>query len=119
MGVFFHINPVTVTVKREAAGTFVNGKYVAGIVTNLTITASVWPTPDRSLTQAERLQRVIDSITVCSADLLYTVDTSPAKKADLVVWQGKDYEVRRIADLTSDPVLGNVAAVAFRKDSQV
>lgn len=93
----------TLTVTRYAAGTWTNGAYTAGATSNPTVlgniqtATSIGGTADKNMMNRDQGQYQDGLITIrCNQELL-TADTSTAKIADRVTWQGKTYEVKTVA----------------------
>jgi hypothetical protein len=87
----------TITVTRYAAGTWTNGTYTAGATSSPTVLGNIQNGSDKLLQNPENGQYQDGLITIrCNQELL-TADTSTAKIADRVSWQGKSYEVKTVA----------------------
>lgn len=85
-----------VTLTRYAAGSYVNGTYVPGATAVSTIKMSVQPVRGEELLNLPEAQRTSKMMKGYSAVLLHTAKTSPSEKADLITWQGVQYEVQAV-----------------------
>lgn len=84
----------SVTVTRYAAGSYVNGTYVAGATSTFSVDVSVQPIQGRellNLPEAQRTRRWMKGY--CGTELL-TADQSDSEKADVVTVDGIDFEVQ-------------------------
>ena len=82
------------TVKRTVAGSYVNGVYVEGAETTLTIQASVQPMSGNDLVAVPEGRRASDMVKLyTSTDLFSQGDTGSGQSPDRLVWLGKDYEI--------------------------
>lgn len=84
------------TVTRKAAGTYTNGTYSPGATTTLSAVGSIQPLSGREQLSLPELQRGKEIYKIYTSTELYTVDESSAKKADLVSFQGKVFEVQKV-----------------------
>lgn len=91
-----------IAVKRRASSTTVKGKAVPGALSNLTVMAVCAPVQGRELERLPEGMRTEEVIQVITVDELRTSDATGT--ADLVTWQGRDYEVQLVADYSQ---LGN------------
>lgn len=83
-----------VTRRRYAAGTYTNGRWVSGAVTEAPIIASVQPAKSDELLRLPegfRTKGVVKAYT--DADL-QPGDESASKQADRIVWDGEEWEVQ-------------------------
>lgn len=85
-----------VTLTRYAAGAFADGTYAPGSATTSTIVMSVQPLKGSELLNLPEAQRVSKMLKGYAAVELYTAQNSPSKKADLITWQGSQYEVQAV-----------------------
>ena len=82
------------TVKRTVAGSYVNGVYVEGAETTLTIQASVQPMSGNDLVAVPEGRRAADMVKLyTSTDLFSQGDAGSGQSPDRLVWLGKDYEI--------------------------
>lgn len=86
----------TVTVTRFAAGAYVNGEYVAGATSTFTTIMSIQPMSGRELLNLPEAQRTRQYAKGFASVELFTVQTSPSKRADMIAFQGKNYEVQKV-----------------------
>ena len=84
---------VSLTVKRAAAGTFVNGRYVEAAPTTFTILASVQPLTGEDLQILPEAERTSDAVEIFSIAELFATNYATNKLGDLVTYQGRDYRV--------------------------
>lgn len=84
----------TQTIKRTVPGSYVNGVYVEGAETTLTIQASVQPMSGNDLVAVPEGRRASDMVKLyTSTDLFSQGDTGSGQSPDRLVWLGKDYEI--------------------------
>jgi hypothetical protein len=104
----------SVTVTRAAAGSYVDGRWVAGSTSTLTVTASAQPhraRPDELLHLPEA-DRTRESLRLYTETELQTADEETQTPADLVTWDGEQWEVVRVE---SWPLgLAHYKAIALR-----
>ena len=82
------------TVKRNAAGGYVNGVYVEGAETTITIQASVQPVSGQDLVAIPEGRRASDMVKVyTSEDLFGQGDAGTGQSPDRLVYRGKEYEI--------------------------
>lgn len=86
----------TVTITRYAAGTNVNGEYVAGAASTFDVVMSIQPLNGRDLLQLPEGQRTRNFLKGYCATELLTVNIPAGLKADLVTVAGKNYEVQGV-----------------------
>lgn len=88
--------PITVT--RSAIGTYVDGRWVAGATSSVSITGSVQPAKMRheELLRLPEGDRNRSAIRVYSKSELLSNDESTGQVADVVAWQGEQYEVQKV-----------------------
>jgi hypothetical protein len=84
------------TITRKAAGTYTNGTYSPGAITTISAVGSIQPLSGREQLSLSELQRAKEIYKIYTATELFTVDESAGKKADLVSFQGKVFEVQKI-----------------------
>lgn len=106
--------PVTVT--RPGVTTYVSGERTDGASTTLTILASVQPLHGAELLNFEEGQRSKASIKVYTDTELRTLNEAAGTKADLVTWQGAQYEVQR-CDPWQVGLLNHWRAYAFKVET--
>lgn len=87
----------TATITRYAPGAYVNGRWVDGESTTLTIRGSIQPARGRDLRRLPEGQRVSGAVAIYTATTLRTAseasDAGGASRADVLHWQGRDWEV--------------------------
>lgn len=82
------------TVKRTIPGAYVNGVYVEGSETTLTIHASVQPVSGQDMVSVPEGRRASDVVKVyTSSDLFAQGDAGSGQSPDRLVYLGKDYEI--------------------------
>ncbi len=91
----------SITVKRTATGTYTAGVYVAGSVSTISVTGNIQPANPDYINQIKDInlegKDTTAMIQIFTESPLYTVDDSPSQKADVITYNGADYEVRRVA----------------------
>ena len=83
---------------RTSSGNYVNGKWVDGGVTNTTIQANIQPLRGHelmSLPESDRSKEWVKFYT--TADIRGVSEGAPSTPADLLVWDGKTYEVSKVS----------------------
>ena len=93
---------VSLAVKRAAAGTYVNGRYVEGAPAALTIVASVQPLSGEDLQELPEAERTSDAIEIFSVVELFATNLATNKLGDLVTYQGRDYRVTNAENWNSN-----------------
>lgn len=82
------------TIKRTVAGAYVNGVYVEGAESTITIQASVQPVSGQDLVAIPEGRRASDMVKVyTSEDLFCQGDAGTGQSPDRIVYLGKDYEI--------------------------
>jgi Tfp pilus assembly protein PilP len=93
------INKYAITAKyrrQTTDGSFVENEFVAGTVVETDFLISVQPLNGRELLNFPEAQRSRQFLKGYTATELKTVDESNKRKADLVIAQGKTYEVQMV-----------------------
>jgi hypothetical protein len=83
----------TVTVKRRAAGTYTNGRWVEGTESELSVVASIQPARGSHLAFLPEAQRTGEELIGYFASEIFTSRAQPKKNSDVIIWQGKRYVV--------------------------
>ncbi len=83
----------SITVKRKAAGSYLNGHYVAGAEAEYSALASVQPLSGEEIMQSPEADRKRESLKVFT--------TSELKVNDTVTRSGRDYEVQKVMDFSA------------------
>lgn len=86
--------PITIT--RKAAGTYVNGLYVAGATSTISAVGSIQPLSGREQLSLMSLQHAKEIYKLYTSTEIFTVDEGTGKTADLVSFQGKVFEVQKV-----------------------
>jgi len=107
-----------VTLRRNGAGGYVEGRWVDGAWSTITITANVQPGGFKEMMHLEEGERSKDTIAVRSPSPLYTTDEANGKKADRVLWDGVYWEVHKVQNFTVTPEMVHYYAVAIREQSK-
>ncbi|CAB4197640.1 hypothetical protein UFOVP1309_26 [uncultured Caudovirales phage] len=84
-------------VLREAAGSYVNGVYTAGVKSVISIQASIQPATEQDLITAPEGRRISDMVKVYTDTSLHEGGEGTSLQPDLVVWRGYAYEVSSIS----------------------
>lgn len=82
------------TVKRHTAGAYVNGRWDEAAPEEIAMKGAVQPAKPNELMNLPEGQRTRASIKIYSDAELLTVDESAARKADVITYNGRDYEVK-------------------------
>lgn len=80
------------TITRKAAGSYVNGLFVAGSPSTLTIQASIQPVSGEDLKPLPEGRRLDDYIKVYTDSNLQMLQESTGKQPDQLTWRGHTYE---------------------------
>lgn len=89
----------TVAVTRYAAGSYINGAWVEGASSALSITACVQPMPAERMQTLPEGRRGTAGIIVYTGTALRTVDETAHTSADRITWGGYAWEVVEVDDL--------------------
>ena len=82
------------TIKRVASGSYVNGDWVNGAASSLTIQASVQPMSMEDMKDAPEGRRMSDMVKMYTDSDLFTVeDSGENQQPDKLTWRGRDYEI--------------------------
>lgn len=100
------------TVKRPAAGSYVNGKWVEGNVTEITVKASVQPASTEDLQSLPESRRALGVYKLYSDTKFQSVKEN-ATNPDIVVIDGNDYEVMECQPWQNN-ILNHYRALAAR-----
>lgn len=84
-------------VLRESAGSYVNGVYIAGVKSVISIQASVQPATEQDLITAPEGRRISDMVKVYTDASLQEGGEGTSLQPDLIVWRGYAYEVNSIS----------------------
>lgn len=90
-----------VSITRYAIGSWSNGQYTAGTTSEVVITAAIFPSlgeqsESNQLLRLPEGQRTRDTIRVFTYDPIYTTSAPNGRKADLVPYQGDNYEIKNL-----------------------
>jgi len=80
------------TIKRQSASTLVNGVYVNGAITTLTIQASIQPLSGEDVKMLPEGARVGDKVKVYTDTNLQVLGEALRIEPDVIVWRGHDYK---------------------------
>jgi len=82
------------TVNRTAPGSYVNGVWVAGAASTVSITATIQPVSDQDLINLPAGTRSSDVVKIYTETALFTVeDGGTNQKPDRIDWFGNTYEI--------------------------
>lgn len=84
-------------VLREAAGSYVNGVYTAGVKSVISIQASIQPATEQDLITAPEGRRISDMIKGYTDTSLQEGGEGTSLQPDLIVWRGYAYEINSIS----------------------
>ena len=85
-----------ITVSRYGAATKTDGVWVAATPTTFTMVASMQPMEGDELLMVPEGDREREHITIFTDTLLRTIDQEALTGADVVTWNGNDYEVKKV-----------------------
>ena len=105
---------VSVAVTRSAAGSYVNGRWVAGSTTALSVTASVQPVKLKhdELLHLPAGDRNRAAIRVYTPSELRSANETDGTPADFVTWDGEQWEVVKVDAWTLG--IAHYKAIALR-----
>ena len=93
-GTIARLGGQTITVTRRAQGIFVNGRYVPGTASTITVeNCSVQPLNDRELQNLPEGHRTKDMLKLYTPEVLQV-----AKDPDHVTYEGTEFEVQAMAN---------------------
>lgn len=116
---FETIPPITVSRHREVPGTFVDGEYIGGVVTDTDVESVIHPYTNRTKLSANMLreidlQRNTDWIVLYSAlDTYRQGNEATGVKGDTVTFDGSEWEIKAV-DQWRAGVLDHQKALASR-----
>lgn len=90
----------TITLKRKAAGTYVNGRWVPGSVTTSSIRATVEPMKPQELQILPEGLRSRLPIYIYTNEELKTASVADSKEPDILTYNDLDYEVHQVQNWT-------------------
>lgn len=78
------------TIKRSAPGTYVNGVFVNGATTEISIQASIQPVTGEDMKTLPEGRRLSDYVKVYTDTLIQNV--ADGQQPDRILWRGHEYE---------------------------
>jgi hypothetical protein len=115
---FSRVGKVVVTVLRSNGGSYINGRWQGSTPTPVSVTANIQPNLTfnqmRTLSEGDRTKQ---AIAIYSKEELFMAEegTTSPKKADIVNWDGKQWEVKSSMTYKMG-VLNHCESVAVRLD---
>ena len=106
-----------VVIRPTTEGAYVLGKFVPSKSTNLKIKATIEPMNAQTLLLLPEGERVKESIRIYTDVELFTVDSLKTKRADVVCYRGREYEVQMVKHWTT--LIPHFAVVAVLKNTKV
>jgi len=94
-------------------GKYVEGYFKDGYVQTFTIVGTVEPLDGNELMLLTEAERTKESIRIYTATELLTVDPKRTRKADVITYQGKKFEVHSVKRWTQ--LIPHFAAIAISK----
>jgi len=86
-----------VTVRRvEGSGEYIRGRFTGVGVAEFDVMASVQPSTGEELLNPPEGQRTTEILNIFTKTELFTVEKSQFKKADVVVYNGRKFEVMKV-----------------------
>lgn len=79
-----------------------NGKFISPGVTQIQIQGSIQPGGDKFMIDEEG-RRNISTITIFTTEDIYTSNVKDGTKADVVIYEGRRYEIDEVVNWSSDP----------------
>lgn len=104
-------------IRTSKDGSYVLGKYVPGKESTFKIRGTVEPLSAQMMMLLPEGERTKESIRIYTANELNTVDALNGRKADVVCYRGKQYEVHLVKHWTS--LIPHYAVVAVLKNMKV
>lgn len=105
------------SVQRTAAGSWINGVFVPGGTTTTTPKAVVLPVEPAELVRLDLGERVKAAIDIKIETPLYTASEVNKTAADVVTWQGHQWQVHSVAYRNQIPGLEHYAVTATRVEA--
>jgi len=80
------------TITRTSAGAYVNGLYVEGTQTSVTVMASVQPTTGEDMITLPQGRRMSDYVKIYTGTNLQVLGEGVGLQPDVLTWRGHQYE---------------------------
>lgn len=110
---FLLTRKLTIPILRSSPGEYIEGHWVPGEVTEITIEANVQPMRGWELQALPESDRSKESIKVYTESTLKTVEEVGATMADIAVWGGKKFQVIRAVTYRMG-ILDHTKAICYR-----
>lgn len=104
----------TLTLSRPAAGSYVNGVWVEGAVTQSFFEASVQPLAGKEIELLPEERRNTESYKLFTDTELLTVNTSSRRNADIITIDGRNFEVYSVKSW-QNTIINHYEVVVFAK----
>ena len=108
----------TVSFKRHAPGAHVEGRYVEGGVTVLTAEASAQPLNGSEIKMLPEGRRNDEAMKFYTETKFQTSDEKNKINADLITYDGKEYEVHKVANWSIGTDIPHYKVIAVKLDGE-
>ena len=102
------------SVLTESPGSYVQGLFVPGTRSTITIEASIQPVSGKDMITAPEGRRIQDMIKVYTSSELKQSEEGTGQQPDIIVWQGYGYEITSI-DVRQMDVIAHYKIFATRR----
>lgn len=92
------------TIKRETAGSYVNGVWVPGSTSTITIQASVQSATGEDQVTLPEGKRLSDIVKMYTDTLLNVVGETVGQQPDKLLWRGHEYEIIQLDERSMDVI---------------
>lgn len=86
----------TLSVKRYAAGSWVEGRFVRGDESTTQILASVQPLSPNEIVKLPEHMRNRETLKIYTGDRLFLGDEKSGKSGDIITHDGREFEVQKV-----------------------
>lgn len=108
----------TITVKRRAAGAWTSGVFVPGAETEIQMVASVQPLRANEILQLPEHRRTREAMKVFTHERLHTTDEKAQTPGDVVLHDGKRFEVHSVENWQIGTALPHYKSVLVKQDGE-
>jgi len=108
----------TLSIERHNGGSWVEGRYIKSELENLSIKASVQPLRPNEVKILPEHRRTAESVKIYSDTKLKTSDELNGSPADVIVHDGKRFEVHSVANWSIGTDIPHYKIIAVKQDGQ-
>jgi len=105
-----------ISVARVAPGSYVNGTWVDGSTSTLSLQAVVMPLDGTEILAMDLGEHATSVIKVYCETALQTANEVTHDRPDIITWQGDQYQVHSVAYRAQAPVLEHYDVLAIRRE---